>query len=366
MKTHLRKSLETEGQSAPALEYRGAETTARFADPQTEWTALQNACAVYDLGFRAKLLLAGRDRTRWLNGMVSNNIRDLAAGNGVYAFVLTPQGHIMDDLYAYNRGESLVLDTDQNQTEKLLATFKRYIIMDKVELSEMNEQLTAIGVAGPKSLEILKAAGIEAPELTTLQFAKVQISGLECTLVRGDLPYESYEMWIAPEHVKQLWDALVAAGAVPVGAEIFEMQRVAAGIPLYGVDIRERDLPQETEQLRALNFKKGCYIGQEIVERIRARGNVHRKFTGFAAEGSAELAAGAKVMVEGSEAGEITSATSLLPVGDSKRALGYIRREFATPGREVAIGGSKARVVELPRMEPTVVEPKTVLATMRL
>ena len=103
----------------------------------------------------------------------------------------------------------------------------------------------------------------------------------------------------------------MAAGAAPVGSEALELQRIVSGIPRYGVDIRERDLPQETEQARALNFNKGCYVGQEIVERIRSRGAVHRKFTGFLADGTAQIAPGSKIVAGEKEVGEITSAASL-------------------------------------------------------
>ena len=141
--------------------------------------------------------------------------------------------------------------------------------------------------------------------------------GTECTLVRGeDEESVAYEIWLAPGSVRQLWDALLAAGAAPVGSEALELQRIVSGIPRYGVDIRERDLPQETEQARALNFNKGCYVGQEIVERIRSRGAVHRKFTGFVADGRLQIAAGTKIVAGEKEVGEITSAASVqLPVG---------------------------------------------------
>src|SRR5271166_5024270 len=116
-------ALQTHGDGLGAAsvgEYRGATTAARFDDPQAEFAALRHGCGVYDLGFRAKISLTGGDRVRWLNGMVTNNIRDLAAGSGVYAFLLNPQGRILGDLYAYNRGESIVIETDRSQVEKLL------------------------------------------------------------------------------------------------------------------------------------------------------------------------------------------------------------------------------------------------------
>jgi folate-binding protein YgfZ len=164
-----------------------------------------------------------------------------------------------------------------------------------------------------------------------------------------DTQHESYEIWIASQDVRKLWDALLAAGATPVGSEALELHRIVSGIPRYGVDIRERDLPQETEQARALNFNKGCYVGQEIVERIRSRGAVHRKFTGFLADGRVLLTAGTKIVAGEKEVGEITSAASLQLAGGAKTvALGYIRREAGVPGREVKIGATNATVVQLP------------------
>jgi folate-binding protein YgfZ len=334
-------------------EYRGATTVTCFSDRLTEYSALQTGCGVYDLGFKGHISLTGADRVRWLNGMVTNNIRDLAPGRGVYTFLLNPQGHILGDLHAYNRGESIVVETDRNQLEKILATFDHYIIMDDVEVSNMSEQLTALGVAGPKAREVLQNAGISVPEMEPLQILEAtcecNCDCVKCTVVRGETATENYELWLAPSEVRKTWDALLAHGATPVGFEALEMQRIATGVPLYGVDIRERDLPQETEQARALNFNKGCYVGQEIVERIRSRGAVHRKFSGFIADGSGPITAGTKISAGGKDVGEITSSTSLPIAGRNKIvALGYIRREVAAPGREVTIGEIKATVVELP------------------
>jgi folate-binding protein YgfZ len=340
--------------SARRTEYRGASVAAAFADAQVELRALLSGCGVFDLGFRTRISLTGSDRTRWLNGMVTNNIRDLAVGHGVYAFLLNPQGHILGDLKAYNLGESLIVETDRSLAEKILATFEHYIIMDDVEVAHLSDQLTALGVGGPQARAVLSAAGVEFPELEPLQSFTIQCACecgcLECIVTRGEGALrDSYEIWLAPAHVKQVWDGLVKAGATPVGAEALETRRILAGVPLYGVDIRERDLPQETEQARALNFNKGCYVGQEIVERIRSRGNVHRKLVGFASQTRLPIVAGAKVMVGEKEVGEITSAAHL-PVDGSERtiALGYIRREVGVTGREVTIAGAAATVAALP------------------
>jgi folate-binding protein YgfZ len=322
---------------------------ANRADPRAEFSSLLSGCGVFDLSNRAKISLSGYDRVRWLNGMITNKVRDLPAGQGIYAFVLNPQGHILGDLYAYNRGESLLVDTDQSQAEKLLGIFRKYIIMDKVEVTNLSDQLTAIGVAGPKIREALRAAGFELQQLEPLQFVDVTCRNLSLSVVRTDNPaVESYEIWLDAEQVPVVWDALTKAGATPVSTATLELFRIACGIPRYGQDIRERDLPQETEQLRALNFTKGCYIGQEIVERIRSRGTVHRKFTGFEVQGRLPDV-GTKIQSEGKDVGEVTSAASLLlPSGECSVALGYIRRESVRPGQQLQAGNAHLAVSDMP------------------
>jgi folate-binding protein YgfZ len=322
---------------------------AHSEDTRAEFRLLTSSCGIFDLASRAKIQLTGSHRVRWLNGMITNNVRDLAAGHGVYGFVLTPQGRIQADVYAYQRGDSLLVDTDQAQLEKVLAIFRRYIIMDDVKIGELNGKLTAIGLAGPGSEDALKRAGIEFSSLQPLQFADVTGDEITMTLVRGDNPLvDSFELWVAPENVSAVRDALVAAGAGPVSSTALELLRIASGIPRYGQDIHDRDLPQETGQQRALSFTKGCYIGQEIVERIRSRGSVHRQFSGFEIDGPLP-APGTKVQADGKDAGETTSTTYLaVENGDRAVALGYIRREFAASEQELLVGDAKARLVALP------------------
>jgi folate-binding protein YgfZ len=325
---------------------------ADFGDVTGEFRSLLAEAGVYSLSSRAQISLTGSDRTRWLNGMITNNIRDLAVGHRVYAFLLNPQGHILGDLYAYNREESLLVDTDQVQVEKILAVFDKYIIMDDVEIANLTGQLTGIGIAGPKSSDTLRAAGFDVPDLKLLQFAETTSQQSSVMLVRGDNPsVESFELWLAPADAEKANQALIRAGAKEVGTTALDRLRVASGVPRYGVDIRERDLPQETEQDRALNFSKGCYVGQEIVERIRSRGQVRRKFTGFGISGHLP-AVGSKIQAEGKEVGEVTSVASLpLAKGERMVALGYIRREAAIPGKTLDAGGSVGTVSNLPFAE---------------
>ncbi len=328
-------------------DHNGVLTATKGLDP--EFQALVSDCGVYSLSSRAKVRLTGNDRTRWLNGMITNNVRDLPVGHGVYAFLLNPQGRILGDLHAYNRGDSIDLDTDESQLAKVLEIFDHYIIMDDVQVENISQQQTAVGISGPKSKQVLKAAGIETEGLHPLEFRDSQWKQGSITLVRSEKEKrESYEVWLSPEHALHLREALVEHGAVSVSDAALEVYRIALGLPRYGQDIRERDLPQETEQNRALNFSKGCYVGQEIVERIRSRGAVHRTFTGFLFELSSPVV-GSKIQMDGKDVGEITSVADLpLHGGTQHLGLGYIRRETGASGKEVTAGDIKAVVAELP------------------
>ena len=337
------------GSGARLASYRGAETPASFGDPAAEFRALMTGAAVFDMSWQGKLQISGKDRTRWANGMVTNNVRDLAPGRGVYSFLLNPQGRNQGDLAVYNRGESLVATTDREQLAAITAWLRRYIIMDKVELEDISDKLASAGAGGPQAIEILSHAGIDVGGLEPGQLADVTWRDIAITVVRNTHPQSNaYEIWLAPENADKLWGALTGAGARPVGSEALDMHRIARGIPRYGIDLRERDLPQETGQEHALNFSKGCYIGQEIVERIRSRGNVHRALTGLEVEGEPPQS-GTKIVADGKEVGEITSAARM-PFAEGERtlALGYLRREAATPGAAVQVGERRAAVHALP------------------
>ncbi len=338
--------------SPRAGEYAGAASAADFGDVPAEFDALLSNCGIYEMPWRAKVSLTGSDRVRWLNGMVTNNVRDLAKGSGVYAFLLNPQGRILGDIYAYNRGDSLLVDTDRAQLQKISEIFDKYIIMDDVEVSEIGDQLHFVGITGPKASDAMRAAGLDFPDLAPLHFVDLTWRDIPLTVVRDDNPcVESYEVWLSPENVASLRTELEKSGATPIGTTALDLLRIACGIPQYGQDIRERDLPQETGQQRALHFTKGCYIGQEIVERIRSRGNVHRMFTGFAVEGPLPLP-GTKIQVESKETGEITSSASLpLRTGQHAVALGYIRREVAASNKPIQIDGTTLSVTNLPFSE---------------
>jgi aminomethyltransferase len=327
--------------------YNGVETTLSFGSPANELHTLLTGCGVFALPWRAQINATGKDRVRWLHNMVTNNVRDLAVNHGNYNFVLNAQGRILGDLYIFNRGESLLLETDSTQVETLLSTMKRFIIMDKVELTPADQNLICLGVCGPQAIQVLSAAGIDANGMAPLEVRDLTVDDLTVTLIAGPAKKPGwFEIWTDSAHAQDLWNRLAAAGAHPVGAQALEMWRVLRGIPNYGQDIRDRDLPQETGQADALNFTKGCYIGQEIVERIRSRGHVHRQFRGFEFRGEPTL--------ENNEADrrsavEVTSMARVpMQSGEKIIGLGYVRQEALGEADEIQVHGATAQVVELP------------------
>jgi len=333
--------------------YAGAETALSFSGAGSELHALYTSAGLFDLGWRGKIVVTGQDRARWLNGMLTNNIRDLPLNHGNYNFLLNSQGRILGDMYVYNRGEYLLLDTDQAQVPAIMKTLDHFIIMDDVELSDSSETLTAIGVCGPNAASvlqttILETAGIAAAALQPLELRDLRIHSFGITIARGpEQKPDWYEVWVGSAHAPAIWELLTKAGAQPVGANALELWRILHGIPRYGQDIRERDLPQETEQSQALNFTKGCYVGQEIVERIRSRGQVHRKFAGF--EFESDIPALGKIEDNGRVVAEITSvAQAPTDAAEKVVGLGYVRRETGLPGTVIQFNGEAGKIVDLP------------------
>jgi folate-binding protein YgfZ len=337
---------------AVAGEYAGAETVLRFASAADELGALRHGCGVFDLGWRGKLVVSGEDRVRWLNGMVSNNTRDLGQDFGNFSFVLTAQGRIQGDLLAFQRGEFYVLESELGEIAAIREFFEQYIIMDDVEIGDISARLTSVGVSGPRALEVLSSAGLLPGPAKPGQLLDGSWKGIGFSLVRDPIAVRDwYELWLAPENVEAFWSALVAAGAAPVGAEALEWQRILLGLPRIGVDTGVRELPQETGQEYALHHNKGCYIGQEIVERIRARGQVRRHLAGLIVEGKAP-AHGSKIMAGDNEIGEITSSAEIVVDGVSRTvALGYVKHDAAAKrdgDQSLYAGGSAARIAALP------------------
>jgi folate-binding protein YgfZ len=324
-----------------------------FEDCTTELGHLMHSAAVYDLGYLTRIRITGKDRVRWLNGMVTNNTRDMAEGTGLYTFVLNAQGRIQGDGYIFRLPDHYLLETDRLQSPRLLAHLDHFIIMDDVELQELDAANTTLGLAGPEAPAILESLGIDIPE--KMAFAQTAIQGIPVTLVNAyEVLVPRLELWLASEHAGEMWRILTEAGAKPAGFAALDSLRIFEGVPQYGVDITDRALPQETNQMRALNFSKGCYLGQEIVERIRSRATVHRTLKQFELHGDLPQS-GAELHVEGDDKpiGEITSAAHYaLPGFTSTLALGSVRIEVLERKVNIIYPGGTATPLEMPLALP--------------
>jgi folate-binding protein YgfZ len=362
--TALSAMLESAGTPRSLAAYRGALTPQYFDAPSGETGALGAGTAIHDLGWLRRVEARGADRFRWLSGMVTNTVNDLFPNSGAWNLVLNAQGRIQGDLTVWREGEELSpqrrtpdpdaakksdpmlgtpfagesgleLEIEAGQFEKLMAHLNQFIIMDDVELVPLGEESacgagaeTAIGVTGPQTAEVLERLGLPF-FANTMKRARVEWNGLDLTVERvyGVLA-PHFIFWVPCAGLPKLWSCIRTAGAMPVGCASLEAFRIAEGIPAYGIDIVERDLPQETAQLRALNFNKGCYLGQEIVERIRSRGGVHRHLRHLELDGPVPGAGVELKLADGSQAGHITSAAELpLERGSRAFALAMVRAE---------------------------------------
>jgi folate-binding protein YgfZ len=296
--------------------------------------------------------VTGEDRVRWLNGMVTNSIQQLQDGEGNYNFLLSVQGRIQGDATIFAAPDALLMETAASQVPGLMALLDRFIIMDDVELADTTGSHSGLLIAGPKAASLLAQIGLNVEDLEVLQKRTMPWNAAEISVFHTESPLiPRFELWADADNTSKLFEALQSAGAVFCDTQSLEWLRILEGTPLCGTDIRDRELPQETGQTRALHFSKGCYLGQEIVERIRSRGNVHRTFSAFRLDGELP-AAGAPLEAEGKQVGELTSAAAIpLPNNDGaiiQLALGYIRREALDRGLPLHYAGGVAVPVSLP------------------
>jgi folate-binding protein YgfZ len=331
--TPLATALATAKPSKLAV-YRGVMTPLELDEPEREILALTREAAVHDLGWMRRVAVHGEDRFRWLSGMVTNTVKDLGPHGGAWNLVLNAQGRIQGDLTVWRDEDNLELELMADQYDRLIAHLEHFIIMDDVELhpvgTEPGAAETALGITGPEAEKVLARIGL--PVLgEPMTATSVEWNGLDLRILRDfGVLGAHFTVWTPVAGLMRLWRTLSTAGATPVGSGAVEAFRIAEGIPVYGVDMVERDLPQETAQTRALHFSKGCYLGQEIVERIRSRGNVHRHLRSLELHGPVP-ASGAELSLEGTAAGHITSAAGLaLKSGTRVFALAMLKSEAET------------------------------------
>jgi folate-binding protein YgfZ len=284
------------------------------------YEALRHGAAWLDLSARGRILVRGRDRARLLHAITSNEVKKMTAGTGCYAFLLNPQGRIQADLCLFCFDDHFLIDTEPEVREKVHLHIKRYIIADQVELEDVTAGMAAIGVEGPEAASMLAELGAPVPgdAYAHAAWGDATVAAVTATGQAGA------RIFCPAGNAGEVVNRLEAAGAVAANAEDARLVRVENGKPRYGEDIRETSLPQETQQMHAVSFNKGCYLGQEIVERIRAQGRVNKKLMRVVLEGVEAPVGGTKTTVDGAEA-EVTSAV-VSPESGKVVALAYVRQ----------------------------------------
>ena len=318
----------------------------------SQLAALLQGAGVSRLDQMGWIRVTGQDRVRWLNGMVTNSIQDLQDGQGTYNFVLSVQGRIQGDATIFAGPDALLIETASSQVAGLMTLLDRFIIMDDVELADVSDTWSGLLITGPSAASLLAQIGLNVEDLGTLEKRTMSWDAAQINVVHAYSPLVArFELWADANTTPKLLEAIQSAGAIVCESQSLDWLRILEGTPIYGTDIRDRELPQETGQTRALHFAKGCYLGQEIVERIRSRGNVHRTFSGFRLEGELP-GSGAFLEADGKQVGELTSVAAIpLPADGGtvvQLALGYIRREALDRGASIRYPGGIAVPVSLP------------------
>lgn len=327
-----------------------------FGNPLEEQRYANESVALLDKNYRAYIALSGPDRVRYLNAIVTNDVKSLTNNHGRVALLLNAQGHIVAELEVRAEAERLFCISYAMIREPLLAWLDKYIIMDDVTMSDESEGYATLGVEGPRSAELVKAlAGVDISLQEELGSVPGALGGIACQIERRSFTEETpgAEFLVERGRAVELWNILreeaAKLGGGPMGYAALNAQRLAQGAPWFGYDFGEKQIPHEAglEQTH-ISYTKGCYTGQEIIERVRSRGQVNRNRVSIIFEGGGVPPRGERLLnAEGAEIGHVTrAAQSWHPraiVG-----MGYVRREAAVPGTKVAWAGGAAEVIATP------------------
>jgi folate-binding protein YgfZ len=348
----------------------GAEAVANYGDKLAEHEALHSAAGILDLSFRNRLCLTGADRVRFLHGQVTNDIKRLRPGEGCYAAVVTAKGRMESDLNVYCLPDELLLDFEPGLAGLVSERLSRYIVADDVQVVDVAPLYGLLSVQGPQADAVIGNSGLPSDGLWAAPpqgppsepFASLKLADPtlgEIYLVNQPrMGTVGFDLFVPEPAMSAVLDKLVSAaqsiGGRPCGWEAAEIARIEAGLPRFGTDMDETNFPQECGiESRAVSYTKGCYVGQEVLNRLHTLGHVNRQLRGLRlADGLKRLPArGAPLFLNGREVGHITSAVAS-PTLKANIALGYVRREADVPGAGLVVKTgtteSSARLAGLP------------------
>ena len=341
---------EERASGAEFAEYSGILLPRIFAGFEGEYRAARETCALMDTNWHATFSLTGADRVRYLNAVVSNDVKTLPEGFGNLALLLNPQGRILAELEIYARAEKLLLRTHASVRERTRETLEKYIIMDDAELTDQTDETASIGIEGPRAAEIiLETSGVNLAEMPEMGIRDAKVENISCEIVRRSRLGMPEAEWIAPRvQIAALWEKIRArvqgkAGR-PIGMTALESLRLEAGIPFFPADFNDTVIPHEAAlETTHVSFSKGCYTGQEIVERVRSRGHVNRRRVTLQFSTREAPAFATRLTAEGKEIGIVTSA-AFSPREGVAIGMGYVRREHGAPGSFLQYEGGSAEV----------------------
>lgn len=330
----------------------GEEIVGHYQSTEAEYLNLTRSAAVLDFSFRGCLCLLGADREKFLHGQVTNDVLKLKTGEGCYAAVVSGKGKIQADPFIYKLAEELLLDFEPGLTEKLTRRFEDHIIADDVQVVDVAPHYGLLSIQGPSARDLVQNSAVFS-ELPTgyLTWKPTHTESGELYVMRNPRLNSSpssdsatpetdgYDLFVPTELLEEIAKKLRGPWA---GLEAFEIARIESGIPRFGIDMTEDNLAPEAEIAhRAISYAKGCYIGQEIIARIRTYGKVAKalRLIRLPNELEALPPSGEKFFFEGREVGYVTSST-LSPKHGGKVALGYVRKECNSPGTRLTLSGN--------------------------
>jgi folate-binding protein YgfZ len=304
------------------------------------YQGLRESAAWMDLSARGKIRVSGEDRARLLHAMTTQEVQALTPGEGGYAFFLNAQGRVLGDANLFCGEDSFLVDTEPETRQKLFDHIDRYIIADDVTLEDLTGQMSTVAIEGPQAAEILQRLGAPVPEAAyaTRTWDFGMVARVSSTGAGG------FFVFLPHARKSDLIAALEAAGVPDASLQDARTVRIEHGRPRYGEEITERFLVQETGQLNAVSFTKGCYLGQEIVERVRSRAQIHRVLRRIEIDTLEPPPAGGKLKSGEADAGEIASAV-FSPALGKVTALAYVRTQFAEPRTEIRLGDARVLVI---------------------
>lgn len=318
-----------------------------------EYRAARGGVGLVDRGDWGVVEATGRDRASFLHALLSNEVKALAPGQGCAATLLDVHGKVQVVLFVWVLDDRILLVTPPGMAQKALEALDHYLFSEKVSLRDASEETALLLLVGPEAHATVERLTGARPGAVAWSHVGATLAGAAVRLVTGGGETGGPEVWVAavPADRDAVRDALVTAGAHPVGPEAFETLRIEAGTPLFGQDVDPSVLLPEIPLERLASHTKGCYPGQEVVVRIRDRGHVNRYLRGLVLEGDTVPPRGADVVADGAPIGKVTSATRSPALG-RPIALAFVRRQHAEPGTavEVRLGERTipARVSDLP------------------